>query len=326
MSEVYIKHNRYGKELVKFMKKVVDPKDPKKHTAYEYTVLILLRGDFEESYTKEDNASVVPTDTMKNTVYVLAKTTEFDQPEVFAAIMANHFTSHSRFAHVSSAECTVTAQRWSRIVMSDGSAHPHSFYRDGEELRTGYCEAKRGGSFTVSSEIRDLQILKTTGSAFYGFFKDEYTTLPEVKDRIFSTNVNCSYKWGIFNNLEQIQKYSETFGKVWASARQITFETFATDNSCSVQATLYKMCEKIITVSPGVSEVEYTLPNVSCPGTKPSVSNVIADTLQKHYFEANLSPFNIANTGTDATVYLPQSWPSGHINACIARSGETTIA
>lgn len=240
MTEVYIKHNRYGKELVKFMKKVIDHDDPKRHTAIEYTVLILLKGEFEQSYTKGDNADVVPTDTMKNTVYVLAKTHEFDQPEVFAAIVANHFTSHERFAHVSSAECTVTAQRWSRIRMSDGTEHKHSFFRDGEELRTGSCEAIRNGKFSVASSIKDLLILKTTGSSFYGFFRDEYTTLPEVNDRIFSTSVSCTYKWGTFEDLAQVESYSSAFGETWNTARQTTFETFATDDSCSVQATLVR--------------------------------------------------------------------------------------
>lgn len=239
MVGVYIKQNRYGKEQVKFLKKVVDAEDPTKHTVYEYTVMILLRGEFTESYTKEDNASVVPTDTMKNTVYVLAKTTEFEQPEVFAAIVAHHFTSLDRFAHVSGAECTVSAQRWSRIAMSGGKEHPHAFYRDGEELRTALCVASRSaGTFTLRAGIKDLLVLKTTGSAFYGFFRDELTTLPEVRDRIFSTNVDCSYLYGEFPSLDAVRSYQDTFGKVWAAARRVTFETFATDNSCSVQSTM----------------------------------------------------------------------------------------
>lgn len=238
MAEVYIKQNRYGKEQVKFLKKVVDAQTPSKHTVYEYTVRILLRGEFTESYTKEDNASVVPTDTMKNTVYILAKTHEFSEPEVFASIVANHFTSLARFEHVSSAECIVQQHRWTKIAMSSGEEHPHSFFRDGEELRTASCIATRGGAMALTSGIKDLLILKTTGSAFYGFFKDEWTTLPEVDDRIFSTNVDCVYSWGQFPSLEKVVASSETFDKAWAGARQITFETFAEDNSCSVQATM----------------------------------------------------------------------------------------
>lgn len=306
MGGVYIKHNRYGKELVKFMKKVVDKENPAKHTAYEFTVRILLRGDFEESYTKEDNASVVPTDTMKNSVYALAKLHDFTEPEVFAAIVANHFTSLDRFGHVSSAECVVTQHRWARIQLSSGEMHSHSFARDGEDLRTASCEAVRGGTSSITSGLKDLLVLKTTGSAFYGFFRDEWTTLPEVNDRIFSTNIDCVYSWAKFSSLDHVKSSSDKFMNAAEGARQITLDTFALDDSCSVQATMYKMCEKILAAYPGVADVEYTLPN-------------------KHYFEAQLAPLGLENHGKDATIYLPQSWPSGHINACIARSDEAVV-
>lgn len=126
--------------------------------------------------------------------------------------------------------------------MSTGEEHPHSFFRDGEELRTAKCEATRAGKLSISSGIKDLLVLKSTGSAFYGFFKDEYTTLPEVEDRIFSTNVDCVYSWAPFSSLEQVADYAGTFAKAYTGARQITFETFAVDNSCSVQATLVRDC------------------------------------------------------------------------------------
>lgn len=306
MPKVFLKQNRYGKELVKFMKKVIDKDDPKKHTAYEYTVKILLRGDFEESYTKEDNASVIPTDTMKNSVYALAKIHEFTEPEVFAGIVANHFTSLEKFSHVSSAECSVTQHRWTRITLSSGESHPHSFVKDGEDLRTAFCVSTRGGSLAMTSGLKDLLVLKTTGSAFYGFFKDEWTTLPEVHDRIFSTVVDCVYSWATFPSIDKIKANSNKFAEASAGARQITLDTFASDDSCSVQATMYKMCEQIIGKFSGIAEVEYTLPN-------------------KHYFEAQLGPLGLENHGKDATIYLPQSGPSGHINACIARDGEAVI-
>ncbi|ORY85118.1 hypothetical protein BCR37DRAFT_259465 [Protomyces lactucae-debilis] len=306
MAEVYLKSNRYGKQEVKFLKKLVDKHDPKKQEVIEYTVLILLTGEFTESYTKEDNASVVPTDTQKNTVYLLAKLHDFSQPEVFAAIVANHFTSLERFAHVSGAHCEVTQHRWSKMTMSTGERHAHSFYRDGEELRTAVCDSTRKGALKVQSGIKNLLVLKSTGSAFYGFFKDEWTTLPEVQDRIFSTSVDCSYSWAAFASLENVKSYSATFGKAFDGARQTTFDIFARDFSCSVQATMYKMCSQIISQFSGVAEVEYVLPN-------------------KHYFECNMEPFGIKNSGPDATIYLPQAWPAGRIQACVARKAQAKL-
>jgi urate oxidase len=306
MTEIYLKSNRYGKQQVKFLKKIADKDNPKKHEVIEYTVMILLTGGFTESYTKEDNASVIPTDTQKNTIYLLAKTHDFTQPEVFAAIVANHFTSHERFAHVSGAHCEVVQHRWTRVTLSTGEHHPHSFFRDGEELRTAVCDSTRGGSFLVRSGIKDLLVLKSTGSAFYGFFKDEWTTLPEVKDRIFSTSVDCTCTWAPFGTLSKIKSYSEIFSKAYNSTRQITFDIFAKDFSASVQATMYKMCSQIIQEYSGVAEVEYVLPN-------------------KHYFETNMEPFGIKNSGPDATVYMPQAWPAGRIQACVARKSHSKL-
>ncbi|BFZ54852.1 hypothetical protein PYCC9005_001889 [Savitreella phatthalungensis] len=306
-TEVFVKSSRYGKEQVKFLKKIVDRDDPARHTVIEYTVLILLRGAFDVSYTHGDNSVVIPTDTMKNSVYLLAKTHEFEEPEVFAAIVANYFVSFDKFAHVSSADCTVRQHRWTRIVTADGLSHPHSFYRDGAELRLARCEAFRdSGHLHISSGIEDLLVLKSTGSAFNGFWRDEWTTLPDVADRIFSTQVSLTFRWAPFNTFNQVLQYAPTFLQANTHARQTTLDTFATDNSASVQATLFKMCEAIIARFCGISECEYTLPN-------------------KHYFEVNMQPFAIDNSGRAATIYMPQAWPAGHINACIARRGQSTL-
>lgn len=306
-SAVYLKANRYGKEKVKFLKKIVFREDPKRHDVIEYTVLILLKGDFERSYTHADNAPVIPTDTMKNSVYLLAKLHDFTEPEVFAAIVASYFTTEDKFAHVSSAECTVSQHRWSRIALASGESHKHSFLRDGEELRTAVVEAFRAtGELTVQSGVQDLLVLKSTGSAFHGFWRDSWTTLPEVTDRIFSTQVSLAYRWAPFASVTAVREYAQKFAAASAHARQTTLDVFATDESASVQATLYRMCEAIIAAHGGIAECEYTLPN-------------------KHYFEVDMRPFSIANSGTDATIYTPQAWPAGHINACVARKDAATL-
>lgn len=149
----------------------------------------------------------------------------------------------------------------------DGKPHPHSFFRDGAETRVVDVTATEGKGINVRSGIQGLLVLKSTGSAFYGFdTKDKHTILPETDDRILSTEVECGWKWKAFKDVTEVKQETADFDPAWEESRKITMETFANENSPSVQATMYKMCERILTAIPRVDDVDYTLPN-------------------KHYFE-----------------------------------------
>lgn len=152
----------------------------------------------------------------------------------------------------------------------DGKPHPHSFLRDGSDTRTTEVACKRGTGLVVKSGIQGLLVLKSTGSAFYGFMRDEYTTLPETRDRILSTEVDATWEWHLFKTLGEVKKEVPRFDAAWNVARDITLKTFANDNSASVQATMYKMANEILQVVPEVNHVGYSLPN-------------------KHYFEISKS-------------------------------------
>lgn len=148
----------------------------------------------------------------------------------------------------------------------DGKPHPHSFLRDGAETRNVEAIASEGKGIDVRSAIAGLLVLKSTGSAFYGFLRDEYTALPETNDRILSTEVDAGWRWDIFESLKDVEAAVPKFDEAWRSAREITLSTFAKDESASVQNTMYKMCEQILAAEPKVKAVDYSLPN-------------------KHYFE-----------------------------------------
>lgn len=148
----------------------------------------------------------------------------------------------------------------------DGNPHPHSFLRDGADTRNVEARADEGKGITIRSSIAGLLVLKSTGSAFHGFVRDEYTTLPEVNDRILSTEVDCGWTWENFSTLNDVKAAVPKFDETWNGARDITLATFAKDESASVQNTMYKMCEQILAAVPMVKEVHYSLPN-------------------KHYFE-----------------------------------------
>ena len=196
-----------------------------------------------------------------------------------------------QYAHIDGAFVDIIKHKWTRLIV-DGKPHPHSFVRDGEDIQTASVQHKRAGNqITITSGLDKLLVLKTTGSAFHGFYKDEYTTLVPVWDRIFSTAVDA--KWTFTSKDPNVTKNID-FKNIHASVKQITTDTFAKDDSASVQATLYLMQQQILAKHPEIAEVSYALPN-------------------KHYVGVDMSKFNIDNNGKNLEVYHPQADPSGKL-------------
>ncbi|KAH7088491.1 hypothetical protein FB567DRAFT_469221 [Paraphoma chrysanthemicola] len=292
-----LSYARYGKDNVRLYKVDKNSKTGV-HTVVEQTVCILLEGDIETSYTEADNSVVVATDTQKQTTYILAKQHPIDPPEQFAAIIGEHFIK--TYPHIHAAHVKIIQHRWTRMEI-DGKAHPHSFFRDGEEIRVVESVTREGQGVSIRSKIEKLLVLKSTGSAFHGFHRDEYTKLPETWDRILSTEIEAGWQWKLFKNAAESGKID--FNAAWKAARDITMKIFAEDDSASVQATMYKMCDKILATVPEIEAVDYALPN-------------------KHYFEIDLSWHKgIKNLGKDATVFAPQSDPNGLIHCTVTRKG-----
>lgn len=209
-----------------------------------------------------------------------------------------------------------------------GKPHPHSFFRDGNHTRVVEAVARRGAGISIRSGLNGLSVFKSTGSAFYGFVRDEYTTLSETRDRILSTDVDAVWEWRTFTGVEDVQNGVDRFNAAWEHANKITMDTFANDDSASVQATMFKMAERILVVVPEVNHVEYSLPN-------------------KHYFEIGMELLDILeiampielinlytdlswhkgikNTGENAEVYAPQTTPNGLIKCRVTRSDKAKL-
>ncbi|KAL3467034.1 hypothetical protein BJX64DRAFT_248719 [Aspergillus heterothallicus] len=288
---------RYGKDNVRVYKVHRDEKTGVQ-TVVEMTVCVLLEGEIETSYTKADNSVVVATDSIKNTIFILAKQNPVTPPELFGSIIGTHFIN--KYPHIHVAHTNIVTHRWTRLAV-DGKPHPHSFIRDSEETRNVQVDVTEGAGIDIKSTINKLTVLKSTGSQFWGFVRDEFTTLPEVWDRIMSTDVEAHWQWKRFAGLEDVRAVAPKFDDTWEATRNITLKTFAEDNSASVQATMYKMADQILAYQPLVETVDYALPN-------------------KHYFELDLSWHKgIKNTGKDAEVYVPQSGPNGLIKCTIGR-------
>lgn len=265
----YLSSARYGKDNVRLYK--VQRNADQTQDVTEMTVCTLLEGDIAASWTRADNTNIVATDTQKQTAYVTAKLNPVNPPELFASILGQHYID--TYPHITAAHVSVIVHRWARMQV-DGQPHPHSFLRDGAETRTVEVVAKRGEGINVASGIKGLLVLKSTGSQFWGFHRDEYTRLPETWDRVLSTEVEAGWHWKRFADVAAVKREQESFTKAWEDARKITLETFAKENSPSVQNTMYLMGEQILNAVPNVEAVDYSLPN-------------------KHYFEIGESGISV---------------------------------
>ncbi|WWD19669.1 urate oxidase [Kwoniella shandongensis] len=305
----YLSAARYGKDLVKVCRVV---RDGTQHHVVEYVIRVLLEGEIETSYTEADNSVVVATDTMKNTCHVFAKTSPHVlDPPMFALHLGLHFVN--KYDHIKKSFIDIISLKWSRISV-DGQPHKWSFVRDGDEkgLVELAVDATKGVDAVTADlkvGLKDLLVLKTGGSSFEKFHRDEFTTLPEVADRLFSTSVALTATVTLppntpltIDNLTSIAKELD-FPTMTSLIRKDVLDTFATDESASVQATLYLTLQNILKSCPAIKDASMALPN-------------------KHYIAINLKPFGLDNGSTyegGAEVFHPTADPSGLITATVTR-------
>ena len=181
--------NTYGKSDVRLTKVV---RDGDRHDLFEFSVDVLLAGRFAAAYTDGDNRLLVATDSMKNTVYVLAKEHPFDSPEAFAKLVAEHFTG--TYEQITSCRVEVRQTAWHRID-AGGVPHPHSWANGGRDLHTAVALSVAGRPTAVAGGVTDLLVLKTGNSAFRDFVTDRYRTLPDADQRIFATSITASWDY-----------------------------------------------------------------------------------------------------------------------------------
>jgi urate oxidase len=271
-----LQFNTYGKTGIRLVH--VDRSNTR-HELREMEVKILFEGEFGETYISGDNRDVLPTDTMKNTVYALARSSPWDSIEQFGKTLSQHFMG--RVKHLSQVRIGIVETPWSRI-----GGHDAAFSLGSSEKRTTEIAATRSAC-CITSGIKGLQILKTGQSAFEGFLQDEFTTLAPAAERLLGTILEASWTYG------GDVPYNETFARV----RLALLDSFAQHVSLSVQQTLFAMAQAALASVPEVTEVHLTMPN-------------------RHCLLVDLSKFGLDNPNL---VFVPTDAPSGHIEARVSR-------
>lgn len=273
-------NNRYGKAGVRLVKVT---RHGERHELRDLTVAVALSGNFVDAHVTGSNARILPTDTMKNTVYALAKDQLAGSNEEFALLLGRHFLAA---APVTRARIKMQEQLWRRISVG-GHEHAHAFTRAGGEVRTARITTGRA-SAEVRAGVRGLYLLKTTRSGFVGYIKDKFTTLPETTDRIFATALNAEWVYGTAD---------VSYDATWSAAMAAISETFAEHDSLSVQHTLYAMGEAVLARCADITRIRFALPN-------------------KHHLLVDLSKFGLDNRNE---VFVATAEPYGLIEAEIHR-------
>jgi urate oxidase len=281
--------NQYGKAENRVVRIY---RDGPRHEIRDVNVSTSLRGDFSAAHLTGDQSQVLPTDTQKNTCFAYAKEKGIGQVEDYALDLAEHFVDD--IAPVEGARVEVEEYAWERARI-DGREHDHTWVRRGPEVRTTVVTVDGAGDGRrtwVVSGLKDLVLLKSTGSEFWGYLKDDYTTLVETHDRVMATSLTARWRY---------DGTEVSWDSVYADVHRLLISRFAEVHSLALQQTLWEMGKAVLEAHPEIAEIKLSAPN-------------------KHHFLVNLSPFGIDNTGE---VFHAADRPYGLIQCAVTRDDAT---
>ncbi|WP_407572170.1 factor-independent urate hydroxylase [Deinococcus altitudinis] len=281
--KVVLGRNNYGKADVRLFKVF---RDQARHEVKDVWVNVAMEGDFQAAHVLGDNTDLLATDTVRNTVYALAEDGLTSSVEEYGKVLIRHLVQAG--PKVSHVRVSFTEHLWQRTV-SDGQEHDHSFSRLMPK-HTAWVEGD-GQSFTVMSGIDELFILKTTQSGWEGFLREGYTSLPDTNDRILATVVTA--KWEYLPG-------EVDYDVVWQRVYDQLLSTFGDHYSPSMQNTLYRMGEAILTRCPEISRIHFSFPN-------------------RHHIRYNLERFGLENPNT---IFHADAEPYGLIEGWVERVPE----
>jgi urate oxidase len=285
MSKIILGKNQYGKAENRVVRIY---RDNPRHEIHDVNVSTCLRGDFSAAHLVGDQGDVLPTDTQKQTAYAYAYEKGLLSIEDYGLALARHFVHDVE--PVEGARIEIDEYAWERAIV-DGTEHDYTWIRKGQEVRTAAITVDAEGEWVVGG-LKDMVILKSTGSEFAGYLEDTYTILEPTHDRVMATSLVAQWR------------YHRT-GSDWDIAWEATYvgiktqlvKQFALVQSLALQQTLYEMGKAVLETYPFIAEVRLSAPN-------------------KHHFVYDLSPFGLEN---NREVFHADDRPYGLIQATVTR-------
>lgn len=285
MSEIILGKNQYGKAENRVLRIY---RQTARHEIHDINVSSCLRGDFTEAHLTGDQANVLTTDTQKQTAYAYAKEKGVQAIEEYGLALARHYVHDNVPIH--EARIEIDEYAWERAIV-DGSGHDHTWIRKGQEVRTAAITVNDDGEWVVGG-LKDLVLLKSTGSEFNGFYQDKYTVLEPVDDRVMATSLVAQWRFTTAGSAGDIE-----WNMVYDGVKDQLVRQFAIVHSRALQQTLYEMGKAVLQTYPFIAEVRLSAPN-------------------KHHFVYDLSPFGLDN---DKEVFHAADRPYGLIQATVTR-------
>jgi len=234
-----IKKNYYGKGDVIVYRLNRDGQQPAgANPVFGANVKILIYGDaFWPTYTTGDNTGLIATDSMKN--FVQRETMNFTgyDLESYCRFLATKFME--TYPQVSGAQVSAVE------IPYQGAA---AFSPAGPERASASLELTREGLTGVKSGIEGFRLLRLRGSAFHGFVRDQYTTLPDIKDRPL-------HMWLDLNWTYTTSEAAFSEGALTKQVRALVRELFEDFESGSIQQIVYQIGEKMLADIPSIAEI-----------------------------------------------------------------------
>jgi urate oxidase len=282
--------NQYGKAENRVVRIY---RETERHEIRDVNVSTALRGDFTAAHYTGDQADVLPTDTQKQTCYAYAKEKGIREVENYGLDLAHHFVDD--IEPVTGARVEVEEYAWERI-----NDHNHSWVKKGQEVRRTVVTVDGKGADQrtwVISGFKDLVLLKSTGSQFWGYHKDPYTILQPTTDRVMSTSLVAWWRYASTDNTDSTQI---AYDEVYADVKNLMLQAYADVESYALQQTLYEMGKAALDAHPEIAEVKLSAPNI-------------------HHFVYDLSPFGLENNNE---VFHADDRPYGLIQATVQRDDD----
>src|SRR3954468_14332631 len=276
--------NNYGKSRVRLVRVA---RHPDRHDIADLTVDVALSGAFAAAHVAGDNSGLLATDTMRNTVYALARGFDVSDVERFGMRLVERFVAAG--PKVTRARIGLVAHPWERLAAQGGAPHEHAVQRGAGGGPGAAVAGGADGAFEVEAGIDGLVVLKTTGSGWEGYLRDEYTSLAETDDRIMATEITARWTY---------ESHDVDFTASWHAVRDVILGAFGDHYSPSVQFTLNRMGEAVLEARPEVRRISFSLPN-------------------KHHLLYDLARFGLDN---DQEIFQATAEPYGLIEGTVERA------
>lgn len=243
------KRNYYGKADVIVYRLHRDGHAPAGQSpVFGANVTLLVYGDaFWPTYTTGDNTGLVATDSMKNFIQREAMNFTGGGLEAFCRFLAEKFLA--KYPQTEGAQVSAIEIPYAAI-----GAAGRAFAPAGPDRATASIEMNRSRIIDAVSGIRGFKLLRLGGSAFAGFVRDEYTTLPDVKNR--PLHMWLDLEWTYTDAEAALHQ-----GKLTSAVRKLVQEVFEKFESGSIQQVIYRIGAKMLADFTPIAEVRLEADN-----------------------------------------------------------------